>query len=367
MPVLYPGDQQDVLDLGVHAFRLSRYAGAWVGLKIVTSVADGIGTVDLDPDRHAPSDPTDLDDRRRAAGATSRWRTVGPHAVPGPGGAGRRPPAAGGPGLRPPQRPRPGRRRRRRARRLGIVCAGKTYFDVVQAFADLGVSLDDLAALGVRVLKLAMTYPLVDRDGRSSSPASVDELRGRSRRSGRSSRRSCAASCTRRGSPVPVLGQARPRRRAAGVVGRRARRRPRSAPSSAGCCPTLAPDRRAAARRSAAAARASPVAPPGFCSGCPHNRSTVAPGRRAGRRRRRLPRDHVLRGPPRRHDEPAAHADGRRGRAVDRPGPVRRRAPPDPEHRRRHPQPLGHPRHPGQRRGRRRTSPSRSSTTPRSP
>ncbi|HET9050838.1 MAG TPA: indolepyruvate ferredoxin oxidoreductase, partial [Candidatus Dormibacteraeota bacterium] len=27
VPVLYPGDQQDVLDLGVHAFRLSRYAG----------------------------------------------------------------------------------------------------------------------------------------------------------------------------------------------------------------------------------------------------------------------------------------------------------------------------------------------------
>ena len=49
MPVLYPGDQQDVVDLGVHAFRLSRYVGAWVGLKIVTAVADGIGTVDLDP------------------------------------------------------------------------------------------------------------------------------------------------------------------------------------------------------------------------------------------------------------------------------------------------------------------------------
>ena len=61
VPVLYPGDQQDVLDLGVHAFRMSRYCGAWVGLKIVTAVADGIGTVDLDPGRHHV---VAVDDRR---------------------------------------------------------------------------------------------------------------------------------------------------------------------------------------------------------------------------------------------------------------------------------------------------------------
>src|SRR5258708_25350877 len=60
VPVLFPGDQQDVLDLGVHAFRLSRYAGSWGGLKIVTAVAHGIGTVDLDPGGHSPSDPGDV-------------------------------------------------------------------------------------------------------------------------------------------------------------------------------------------------------------------------------------------------------------------------------------------------------------------
>ena len=79
--MLFPGDQQDVLDLGVHAFRLSRYAGAWVGLKIVTAVADGIGTVDLDPGRHHPRDPDDVVIDGRP------WRhqplaTIGPHAVP---------------------------------------------------------------------------------------------------------------------------------------------------------------------------------------------------------------------------------------------------------------------------------------------
>ena len=58
VPVLYPGNQQEVIDLGVHAFRLSRYCGAWVGLKVVTAVSDGIGSVDLGLDRHAAaSDP----------------------------------------------------------------------------------------------------------------------------------------------------------------------------------------------------------------------------------------------------------------------------------------------------------------------
>jgi indolepyruvate ferredoxin oxidoreductase len=59
--------------------------------------------------------------------------------------------------------------------RLGIVCAGKTYFDVIQAFADLGVSAAELADLGERVLKLAVTYPLVP-DTILEFAASVEEL-----------------------------------------------------------------------------------------------------------------------------------------------------------------------------------------------
>ena len=58
---------------------------------------------------------------------------------------------------------------------LGVVCAGKTYFDVLQAFADLGVSVDGLAKHGVRLLKLAMTYPLVEETVVEFA-ASVDEI-----------------------------------------------------------------------------------------------------------------------------------------------------------------------------------------------
>ena len=31
VPVLHPADQQDLVDLGVHAFRMSRWAGSWWG------------------------------------------------------------------------------------------------------------------------------------------------------------------------------------------------------------------------------------------------------------------------------------------------------------------------------------------------
>src|SRR6266566_2972733 len=148
-------------------------SAAWVGLKIVTAVADGIGTVDLDPGRHRPSDPGDVVIDGRP------WRhqplaTIGPHAVPDQealvldrrlraarayarhNGLDRV--AGAGPGAR-----------------LGVVCAGKTYLDVIQALADLGLGLADLAGTGIRILKLGMTYPLAE-DTIGEFAASVGEV-----------------------------------------------------------------------------------------------------------------------------------------------------------------------------------------------
>ncbi|MGB0113661.1 MAG: indolepyruvate ferredoxin oxidoreductase family protein [Ilumatobacteraceae bacterium] len=51
MPILFPGDVQEALDLSRHAVALSRSCGLWAGLKLVTAVADGTGTVDVHPDR----------------------------------------------------------------------------------------------------------------------------------------------------------------------------------------------------------------------------------------------------------------------------------------------------------------------------
>ena len=41
IPVLCPSNAQEILDFGLHGIALSRDAGCWVGLKVVTDIAAG--------------------------------------------------------------------------------------------------------------------------------------------------------------------------------------------------------------------------------------------------------------------------------------------------------------------------------------
>ncbi|MGE0308688.1 MAG: indolepyruvate ferredoxin oxidoreductase family protein, partial [Acidimicrobiia bacterium] len=59
MPMLEPSTVADVIDLGLHAVALSRASGLWSVLRVVSSVADGTASFELDaPHRPAPIVPT---------------------------------------------------------------------------------------------------------------------------------------------------------------------------------------------------------------------------------------------------------------------------------------------------------------------
>ena len=154
LPVFYPGNTQEILDYGLLAIALSRFSGAWVGMKMVTNVCDGGGTVALDPDRPAILVPPDYEKRhdarmvvpftlalehevnhRRLEAARAFARANRVNLVFGAG----------------------------EGARVGIVTSGKPYYDLMQALRDLGIRRENLDSLGVRIAKFGMTFPLEPR------------------------------------------------------------------------------------------------------------------------------------------------------------------------------------------------------------
>jgi len=154
MPLLAPGTPAEVVSLGLHAVALSRHAGLWCGMKLVADTADGSAIVNLDgildaiPQLPAREDvappillaPSNLDAEhdlmtRRLARAKEYARIAGLNRI-----------------AFEPRRPR-----------VAAVAAGMGYQALLRALDGLGVGEDALEALGLRLVALAMPWPL-DRD-----------------------------------------------------------------------------------------------------------------------------------------------------------------------------------------------------------
>ena len=58
VPVLAPSNVQEVLDLGIFGWELSRFSGCWVALKAITENMDSAISADIDPDRVRIEIPT---------------------------------------------------------------------------------------------------------------------------------------------------------------------------------------------------------------------------------------------------------------------------------------------------------------------
>src|SRR5271154_4844009 len=151
IPFLFPGNVQEIIDYGLLAVAMSRFSGAWVGLKLVTDVCDGGATVNVDPDRPQIQIPEGYQ------------KTVDARLVPPITLAleyevnARRLQAV-------LQFARLNKLNRWHGRKqgawLGLASAGKAYYDLAQALRDLGIGESELENLGSRVAKFGMTFPL---------------------------------------------------------------------------------------------------------------------------------------------------------------------------------------------------------------
>src|SRR5579883_2907823 len=169
IPVINPATLQDYLDLGLYGFALSRYSGCWVGFKAIGETVESSASVYSDPERINIVMPTDFE--MPPGGLNIRWpdpaleqeaRLFGPKM------------AAIGAFVRANKLDRivldskPAR--------LGIITTGKAYLDLRQALADLGISERDAQAMGLRIYKVALTWPLEEQGARRFAEGLQDVL-----------------------------------------------------------------------------------------------------------------------------------------------------------------------------------------------
>src|SRR6185436_11681015 len=61
MPVLNPGGVQEILDYSLYGFALSRYSGAWIGIKCVHDNVESTAIIEAGPSRAQSALPSDFE------------------------------------------------------------------------------------------------------------------------------------------------------------------------------------------------------------------------------------------------------------------------------------------------------------------
>jgi indolepyruvate ferredoxin oxidoreductase len=277
MPVLAPGSPQEILDLGRHAIALSRASGMWAALKIATNVADAASGVVLDPHRISVL-PVVVEDRGQTYMHVPNGSVGPPHVfemertLTGPRHALAIEYARVN-GLNRLKTDVPNAT-------LGLVASGSTYSDLVEALDTLGLDDKALSALGIRVLKLGMIWPLEPSIIRTfasglkeilvveEKDAFVETL-VRDVLYDQSDRPRVLGKRDETGAElVPRLGQLDPDQIALAVGARVLRR---------GSVASVETRLNARAATVPIPSLPGPTRLPFFCSGCPHNTSTDAP------------------------------------------------------------------------------------------
>ncbi|MEH6433594.1 indolepyruvate ferredoxin oxidoreductase family protein [Massilia sp. DD77] len=158
IPVLYPCNVQEYLDLGVHGWAMSRYSGCAVAFKALADTVESSASVDADPFRVEVKYPKDFampegglntklssvplgqqarnqealmqDYKIYAALAYARENKLNRTTIDSANA------------------------------KLGIIASGKSYLDVLEALEELGIDETMAAKVGLRLYKVAMIWPL---------------------------------------------------------------------------------------------------------------------------------------------------------------------------------------------------------------
>ena len=153
MPVFFPSSAQEILDLGLHAIAMSRYAGVWTAMKTIQEVVESAASIDVSADRVKIVIPEDfvmppgglhirwpdvalvqearlMDFKWYAALAYVRANRLNHNVIEGPND------------------------------RFGIIASGKAYNDTRQALADLGLDDATCRRIGIRLHKVNVVWPL---------------------------------------------------------------------------------------------------------------------------------------------------------------------------------------------------------------
>jgi indolepyruvate ferredoxin oxidoreductase len=276
IPILNPAGVQEVLDYGLYGWAMSRFTGAWVALKTMHETIESTAAIDASLERIKIITPTDFvmpegglnirlndpilgqearlhDFKRDAMLAFLRANKIN-HTI-----------TSGG-----------------RNPKVGVITTGKSYLDVRQAFDELGIDEVKCNELGIRLYKVGCPWPISRQelaefaDGLDliivvEEKRSLIEVQVREELYGTANQPVCIGKRDEAGNWLfPVKGALDPNDIAI-CIGERLLKYHRS-DDIAGRVARLKESQRVAAETSDIARRI-----PYFCSGCPHNTSTVVP------------------------------------------------------------------------------------------
>ena len=173
IPVLYPCNVNEYIELGLHGWAMSRFSGCAIGFKALADTVESSASIEADPFRVQTLVPTDFampegglnfrlssdllglqarkqealmqDYKIYAAMAYARLNKINHTTIDSPNA------------------------------RLGIIASGKSYMDVLEALEELGIDEDNAAQIGIRLFKVSMPWPL-EPDGVREFSKGLEEI-----------------------------------------------------------------------------------------------------------------------------------------------------------------------------------------------